>query len=146
MDPTVKLFISLAIFSAGNALFIWLASCALLRNMDPMTAARASVYQLLLWIPVAFVLLILVIPLGADVSLPTQVSELKAHTGALLVAVFVTGMLGVKWSYERNLRASVLVYGLALAVQAGAYLVLFDKKPEWRHWLPSLEHLPLIGN
>lgn len=145
MSPVEKLLITLAALTVGNVLFTWIAAMLLLRDTSFMNPTRATVYQLLLWIPVAFVLMIALIPVANEVEMPQNFQELGSHTAALLVAAYVTGLLGVKWSYERNTRAGVYTYALALALQVATWYVLFDQKPELRRYLPPLDQLPLIG-
>ena len=146
MDPIIKLVTVLGVAMASNALFIWIAAWLLIKDASGMNAARASVYQLLLWIPMVFALFILAIPVAADVNIPTSLNELNSYNTALLVIAFLTGMLGVKWSYERNLRASIFTYGLALALQIGAVILLLQQKPEVLEWLPTFEELKFFDD
>ncbi len=141
MDPIIKLLTVLGIAVAENALFIWIAAWLLIKDRSVLNAARASVYQLLLWLPVVFALFILAIPVAAEVNLPTSLDDLDSYNTALLVIAFLTGMLGVKWSYERNLRASLFTYGVALALQIAAVILLVQQKPEVMDWLPTFEEL-----
>ena len=145
MSPVEKLLITLTALTVGNVLFTWLAAVILLQDRSWMNPTRATVYQILLWIPVAFVLMIALIPVANEPELPQSISELKAHSAALLVAAYVTGLFGVKWSYERNTRAGMYTYGLSLAMHFAAWYVAFGLKPELRGYLPPLDQLPLIG-
>ena len=131
----------LAVIVFGNTLAIWLAAWALVKNNQLGKALRATWYQLLLWIPFVVIILVLIMPVAAEVAMPESRDELLQRYGILGAVMLGSGVFAAKWAYELNLRAGTMIYGVAVVIQAVGYGVLLRTKPELWQWIPYSELL-----